>query len=451
MTVRAGIVITGTEVLTGIIGDRNGPWLSDRLRDLGVDLAHIVIVGDRREDMAAALGFMRDEGMSLIVTSGGLGPTADDLTAEVVGEFQGRAMVLDEPLEGRIAEILKPLAARFPHLDMEAIRLGNRKQAVIPEGATILEPVGTAPGLVVPPADSAGQGAPIVVVLPGPPRELQPMWQAALATQTMRAALDGAGEYRVRVLRLFGIPESEIAETLRVAEGQGVALERLEITTCLRRGEIEIVTRYEPDGEAVYEAFEATVRERHADTLFSDDGSTIDQQVAALLRGEVPLGVREPAVRPVVPGAGGRTVRTIATAESCTGGLLAARLTDPPGASAYVLGGIVVYANATKVSQAGVDAALIERHGAVSVQVAEALAEGACRRLGAEIGVGITGIAGPTGGSEEKPVGLVHLSIAGPGEGRLTRSLTLPGGRADVRERTTTVAMHLIRRALLAL
>jgi nicotinamide-nucleotide amidase len=451
VTVRAGIVITGTEVLTGIIGDRNGPWLSDRLRDLGVDLAHIVIVGDRREDMAAALGFMRDEGMSLIVTSGGLGPTADDLTAEVVGEFQGRAMVLDEPLEGRIAEILKPLAARFPHLDMEAIRLGNRKQAVIPEGATILEPVGTAPGLVVPPADSAGQGAPIVVVLPGPPRELQPMWQAALATQTMRAALDGAGEYRVRVLRLFGIPESEIAETLRVAEGQGVALERLEITTCLRRGEIEIVTRYEPDGEAVYEAFEATVRERHADTLFSDDGSTIDQQVAALLRGEVPLGVREPAVRPVVPGAGGRTVRTIATAESCTGGLLAARLTDPPGASAYVLGGIVVYANATKVSQAGVDAALIERHGAVSVQVAEALAEGACRRLGAEIGVGITGIAGPTGGSEEKPVGLVHLSIAGPGEGRLTRSLTLPGGRADVRERTTTVAMHLIRRALLAL
>jgi nicotinamide-nucleotide amidase len=440
VTVRAGIVITGTEVLTGIIGDRNGPWLSDRLRDLGVDLAHIVIVGDRREDMAAALGFMRDEGMSLIVTSGGLGPTADDLTAEVVGEFQGRAMVLDEPLEGRIAEILKPLAARFPHLDMEAIRLGNRKQAVIPAGATILEPVGTAPGLVVQPGrketgknegktdGKAEIDGPTVVVLPGPPRELQPMWQAALETAAVREVLKGAGEFRVRVLRMFGIPESEIAETLRVAEGEGVEMERLEITTCLRRGEIEVVTRYEPPAEPAYEAFEAVVRARHSDTLFSDDGSTIDEQVAGLLR----EGHR------------------IATAESCTGGLLAARLTDPPGASEYVLGGLVVYANEAKVSQAGVDGALIEAHGAVSSEVAEALADGARTRLGADVGVGITGIAGPAGGSEEKPVGFVCLSVSGPGAQRLTRSVTLPGGRADIRDRTTTVAMHLIRRALLA-
>jgi competence/damage-inducible protein CinA-like protein len=434
VTVRAGIIVTGTEVLTGVIGDKNGPWLSDRLRDLGVDLAHILIVGDRREDMAAALGFMREEGMSIIVTSGGLGPTADDLTAEVVGDFQGRPMVLDEPLEERIAEILKPLAKRFPHLDMEAIRHGNRKQAIVPEGATILDPVGTAPGLVVPPLNPEKSNPeheaeiPIVVVLPGPPRELQPMWQAAVRTEALRAVLAGAGEYRVRVLRMFGIPESEIAETLRLAEREGIQLERLEITTCLRRGEIEVVTRYEPGVEGTYDAFEAVVRERHADTLFSDDGSTVDEQVAALLRDK----------------------HSIAVAESCTGGLLAARLTDQPGASAYMLGGLIAYANDVKTAQAGVDPALIERHGAVSTEVAEALADGARTRLGADVGVGITGIAGPSGGTEEKPVGFVCFSVAGPGEEEhLTRSVTLPGGRADIRDRATTVAMHLIRRALL--
>jgi nicotinamide-nucleotide amidase len=461
VTLRAGIVVTGTEVLTGVISDRNGPWLSDRLRDLGVDLAHITIVGDRREDMRAALEFMAREGLGLIVTSGGLGPTADDLTAEVVGEFQGRAMVLDEPLEERIAEILRPLAARFPHLDMDAIRAGNRKQAVVPEGATILEPVGTAPGLIVPPRDEVVQGVPhaepdceseragpTVLVLPGPPRELQPMWEAALQTEAMCKALAGAGEYRVNTLRMFGIPESEIAETLRIAEREGIELNRLEITTCLRRGEIEVVTRYEPAADAVYEAFEAVVRRRHSDTLFSDDGSTIDEQVATLLRGDPPLGAGD------AMGGGGAPAQsrptTIAVAESCTGGLMAARLTDPPGASQYMLGGIVAYSNEVKSTQASVDPALIERHGAVSAEVARALADGARTHLGADVGVGITGIAGPGGGTEDKPVGLVCFSVAGPGDTHLTRSITLPGGRADIRDRSTTVALHLIRRALLA-
>ena len=428
MTVRAGIVITGTEVLTGIISDRNGPWLSDRLRETGVDLAHLVIVADRREDMAAALGFMREQNMDLVITSGGLGPTADDLTAEVVGEFQSRPMVLDEPLEQRIAEILKPLAKRFPDLYMEAIRLGNRKQAIIPEGATILDPVGTAPGLIVPPADAHG---PTVVVLPGPPRELQPMWHMAVKADSMQAAIAGAGEYRLRVLRLFGIPESEIAETLRVAEREGVEIDRLEITTCLRRGEIEVVTRYEPDLEKTYEAFEAVVRVRHPDTLFSDDGSTIDEQVAALLRG----GDAQPQ-------------RTIATAESCTGGLLAARLTDPPGASDYMCGAIVAYANEVKIAQAGVDPALIERHGAVSSEVAEALAHGARTRLAADVGVGITGIAGPAGQRGEASRVRVLLGRGAWGGAPHPLGVTLPGGRADIRDRATTVAMHLIRRAL---
>jgi nicotinamide-nucleotide amidase len=434
VSTRAGIVVTGTEVLTGRVTDRNGPWLAERLRELGVDLAYVTIVGDRPRDMQAALEFMAGEGMDVVLTSGGLGPTADDLTAEVVGRFQGREMVLDTALEERIAEILKPLAKRWPNLDMDAIREGNRKQATIPQGATVLEPVGTAPGLVVPPGGigSPPTPGPTVVVLPGPPRELRPMWAAAVETEALREALQDATEYRQRTLRLFGIPESEIAQTLREAEGKGVELGKLEVTTCLKRGEVEVVTRYEPDAEETYDAFEAVVRERHADTLFSEDGSTVDEQVAALLRGK-----------------GGAPTQTIATAESCTGGLLAARLTDPPGASDYVKGGVIVYANDAKVAQAGVPTELIERHGAVSAEVAEALADGARSRLCADVGVGITGIAGPGGGSEEKPVGLVWLSVAGPDGEPLTRSVNLPGTRADVRDRSTTVAMHLIRRTLL--
>jgi nicotinamide-nucleotide amidase len=420
VSARAGVVVTGTEVLTGIIADRNGPWLSERLRDLGVEHAHTMIVGDRPDDVRDALDFFARSGMDLIVTSGGLGPTEDDLTARVVAEFAGRAFVLDEALEGRIAKILEGLTARWPNLDQEAIRAGNRKQAYVPEGAEVLEPVGTAPGFVV-------GGKPAVVVLPGPPRELQPMWEAATRTGTFREAVAGATEFRSRMLRLFGIPESEIAETLRVARAQGVAWEEMEVTTCLRRGEIEIATRYEPAQEALYEAFVDVVRGRHADTLFSEDGSTIDEQVAALLR---------------------ERRWTIAVAESCTGGLLAGRLTDLAGSSDYVLGGLVVYADEAKVALAGVDPALIARVGAVSTEVSEALADGARERFGAGVGVGVTGVAGPGGGTEEKPVGTVCFSVAGDG-GRLTRRVQLPGGRADVRERSTAVALHMVRRLLL--
>lgn len=421
---RAGVLITGTEVLTGIISDRNGPWLAQRLLEIGVDAESIQIVGDRREDLLAALRTMAARGMAMIVTSGGLGPTADDLTAEVVGEFSGREMVLDPELETRIEEILAGIMRRWPDLDREAIRISNRKQAMIPRGATVLDPVGTAPGLVVPPVRGDG---PTVVVLPGPPRELQPMWETARGTEAFRAAIAGAPEYRRDILRLFGIPESEIASTLRAAEAEGLALDRLEITTCLRRGEIEVSTRYEPRAERDYRALVDFIRDRHADTLFSDDGSTVDEQVARLL-GD----------------------RLVAVAESCTGGLMSARLTERPGSSAYFAGGVVAYSNEAKVTLVGVEAELIERAGAVSEEVAEALAAGAADRFEADFGLGITGIAGPDGGSEDKPVGLVCFSIAAASGARLTRSLRLPGNRADIRDRSTTVAMHLLRRVLLA-
>jgi competence/damage-inducible protein CinA-like protein len=437
---RAGIVVTGTEVLSGRVSDRNGPWLAERLAELGVELSYTTIVGDRPEDMEAALRFMAERGMSIVLTSGGLGPTADDLTAEVVARFQGREMVLDDALRARIAEIVEPLLKRWPNIDPEAIEEANRKQATIPQGAAVLEPVGTAPGLVVPPGgDASSAEGPTVVVLPGPPRELQPMWREAVDSGALRAALAGATVYRQRTLRLFGIPESEIAETLRVAGREGVALGELEVTTCLKRGEVEIVTRYEPDAEGVYDAFERVVSERHADTLFSDDGSTVDEQVAAMLSGSRPPSRPPSSRRP----------RSVATAESCTGGLLAARLTELPGSSDYMRGAIVAYSDEVKISQAGVAGELIERHGAVSAEVAEALADGARSRLGADVGVGVTGVAGPGGGSPEKPVGLVWLSVVADGRQTLTRSVNLPGGRADVRDRATTVAMHLIRRLLI--
>src|SRR5262249_52040885 len=271
-----------------------------------------------------------------------------------VGEFAGREMVLDAELEERIADILRPLMSRWPGLDEDAVRRANRKQAVVPVGATVLDPVGTAPGVVVPP--SSDRSGPTVVVLPGPPRELHEMWEKAIGTEAFQRAIAGATEYRRGIVRLYGIPESEIANTLRAAEEAGLDLDPLEITTCLRRGEIEVATRYEPPAEADYEAFVDFMAQRHPSELFSPDGATVDQQVASLLVG---------------------SGRTVAVAESCTGGLMSARLTERGGSSDYFLGGAVVYSNEAKVSTADVDPGLIERVGAVSVEVAEALAVGA--------------------------------------------------------------------------
>jgi nicotinamide-nucleotide amidase len=418
LTARAGIVVTGTEVLAGRVRDRNGPWLADRLLELGVELAHITICGDRPQDIEAQLRFMADQGVDLIVTSGGLGPTADDMTVEVVAGFRGLDLVLDEALEERIAEILRPLMRRFRYWDPDAMRAANRKQALVPEGSAVIDPVGTAPGLVVP-------GEPAVVVLPGPPRELQPMWDVALATDAVQAAIAGRTRYAQHTLRMFGLPESALAETLREAEAQIEDFDRLEITTCLRRGELEVVTRVEPDVSDAYAALEAFIREHHPRELYSTNGARVDDQVAELLAG-----------------------RRIATAESCTAGLLAARLTDRPGSSDYVAGGVVAYANEAKSGLLEVDPALIERHGAVSEEVAEAMAAGALRRFEADTAVAVTGIAGPGGGTPEKPVGTVCWCVR-MGEGRsLTRTLLLPGDRADIRDRSTTVAMHLLRRVL---
>ena len=419
MSARAGIVVTGTEVLTGRVADRNGPWVADRLLELGVELAHITICGDRPADIEAQLRFLRSENVDLIVTTGGLGPTADDMTVSTVARFCDRELIVDEAMEAKIAAIVARWMARFPDMDVEAVRAANRKQAMVPDGAAVLDPVGTAPGVVV-------AGTPTVIVLPGPPKELQGMWTAALATEEVQQAIAGRTAYRQDTVRMFGVAESGLAETLRTAEQTLPGFPGLEITTCLRRGELEMVTRYEPESEAAYRALMDLVRERHGAAIFSEDGSTVDEQVAGLLAG-----------------------RQIATAESCTAGMLAARLTDRAGSSGYVAGGVVAYANEAKVGLLGVDAALIAECGAVSAEVAEAMAVGALDRFGADTAVAITGIAGPGGGTEDKPVGTVWFCVQVAGGPTVTRCVRVPGERADVRERSTTVAMHLLRGALL--
>jgi nicotinamide-nucleotide amidase len=415
---RAGVVVTGTEVLTGRVTDRNGPWLAEQLRRLGVDVGHVVVVGDRPEDMRAALAFLAGTGVTLVITSGGLGPTADDLTAEVVGEFQGRPSSVDAVLEQRIGAIVERLMSRRGwRADPEATAAGVRKQARVPDGATVLEPIGTAPGLVVPPAD--GADGPTMLVLPGPPAELQSMWPAAVASEPVRQALAGRAELRQETLRLWGTLEAQLAVVLREHDAE---LSGLEVTTCMREGELEIVTRYAPEAQPAYGRLAALLAGSFAGTLFST-GPTLDELVAG---GFADRGL------------------TVATAESCTGGLLAARLTEQPGSSAWVLGGVTAYANSAKEQLLDVPAEVLAEHGAVSPEVAVALAEGARARFGADVGVGITGIAGPGGGTPEKPVGTVHLCVAGP-DGRQLRALRLPGSRSAVRERSVTMAMHLLR------
>ncbi len=415
---RAGILVTGTEVITARISDRNGPWISERLGELGIEVAHIICVADRAEDLEGALRFLEGEGTDLVVTSGGLGPTADDLTAEVVGRFAGAEMVVDEEMEGKIAAILERFARRFK-FDPESLRVANRKQATVPEGSTTIDPAGTAPGLVVRARDV------VVVVLPGPPRELHEMWPQALETEPVRELLARADPYVDVSLRLFGVPESEIAQTLREVEAER-DISALEITTCLRRAELHVDIRHRPGAEGDAELLVQRIREAHGDDVFSDDGSSLDDQMANLLQGH-----------------------TLGVGESCTGGMLASRLTERPGASDYFAGGVVAYSNAAKASLLGVDPALIESHGAVSREVAEAMAAGALERFGADIGIGITGIAGPDGGTEEKPVGYVCVSVVRSGGEGTTRDIVIPGDRDDIRDRTVTLSLHMLRRLLL--
>jgi nicotinamide-nucleotide amidase len=420
----AGIVATGSELLAGRVHDANGPWLAERLGELGIDVTHILLVGDRQDEMETALRFLAGAGVDLVVTSGGLGPTADDLTAAVVAEVTGRPLELDEHMEKVVGEIISRFADRL-RWDADALAEANRKQAMVPRGATAIRPVGTAPGLAVP---SGSDGfSPTVLVLPGPPREVRGMWDDALATPPLQALLERTAPFDETHLRLFGVPESEIAATLR-AVGEHTDLAPLEITTCLRDFTLEVDLRRRPGdagARAAHDAVVAEIEARHGRAIFSRTGETIDEILFDLLAG-----------------------RTIATAESCTGGLLAGRLTAPAGASAHVQGGIVSYSNEAKEHLLGVPHDIIETRGAVSPEAAHAMAGGAIERFGVDVAVAISGIAGPGGGTAEKPVGYVCFSVRTADGREIARDPVLPGDRGDVRERSVVLAMHLVRRVL---
>ena len=414
MRPRAAIVVTGSELVRGERTDRNGPFLAGQLLLLGVDPARISIVGDDPGELGAALGIALDA--DLCVVSGGLGPTHDDRTVELVARVAGRPLVLDNALLEEIGSVSRRIAERLrrPYTDFEP---GVRKQATLPEGALSLGFVGTAPGFVL-----ETERAP-VVVLPGPPAELQQLWPRALDTEPLRRVLERARKPARRVLRFYGASESAIAKALADAGGErdGVVA-----TICARDFEIHVDLLIDPGAAARGDEVERGLAEPLAEYLFTRDEQRVEEIVLEACRGRG---------------------WSLATAESCTGGLVAARLTSVPGSSDVFLGSVVAYSNSVKQSELGVSPALVETHGAVSAEAAAAMAAGARERLGADVAVAVTGIAGPEGGTAEKPVGLVFLHAETP-EGGHGIEFTLPGDRETIRSRATVAALHLVRRLL---
>ncbi|WP_089248089.1 competence/damage-inducible protein A [Rhodococcoides kyotonense] len=424
MTVRAGVVVTGTEVLSGRVTDRNGPWVARQLLEMGVDVAHITVCGDRPLDLTAQLQFLADQHVDLIVTTGGLGPTADDLTVATVAALYGRELHLDNELEQRIRTIVQRWRSRLSSsADSEPLLAGIRKQALVPRGAHSIPPTGTAPGVAMPANDSGT--LPTILILPGPPRELQAMWQDALDSPPVADVLVRRTQVSQNTIRAYGLSEADLAATLRTAERTIPRFGDLEITTCLRLGELEIVTRYATPAATTYAHLASLIDEHHGTQVFSTDGSTIDDIVANRLSGH-----------------------RIATAESCTGGMIAARLTERAGSSAYVVGAVVSYANEVKSSLLDVSPEIIDEFGAVSEPVVASMAEGALQRLGVDIALSTSGIAGPGGGTDLKPVGTVCFAVAFTGRPTITRTLHLPGDRTSVRSLSTTAAMHMLADAL---
>jgi len=388
--------------------DRNGPFLARELVRLGLEPALITIVGDDERELEAAF----DVGLEadLCVVSGGLGPTHDDRTVELVARAAGLSLHVDEGLRTQIERISRAVAERLnrPYADFEA---GVRKQATLPEGAVSLGLAGTAPGLVLRARNA------VVVVLPGPPAELQRLWPHALATDAVLSVLAGVEPPEHRVLRFYGASESEVARALTEAGGEppGVVA-----TICARDFEIHVDLYGRADGLA------DVFRDRLARHLFAEDERGIEEVVLDLCRARG---------------------WTLATAESCTGGMVAARLTSVPGSSEVFLGSIVSYANEVKERELGVARETLERYGAVSEETAAEMSAGVRERLGADVAVSVTGIAGPGGGTSDKPVGLVHVHAQTP-EAAHGIQFTYGQDRESIRRRATVAALHLLRRLL---
>ena len=411
---RVAIVVTGSELVRGERTDLNGPFYAREALRLGLQPSQITIVGDDPHDLEAALheGLQSD----VCLVSGGLGPTHDDRTIELVSRAAGRSLAVDSALESEIEEISRRFAERM-NRDYTDFAAGVRKQATLPVGAISLGVAGTAPGVVV------DTGSCVIVVLPGPPRELQQLWPRALASEPMQGVLVRTTRPSRRVFRFFGVSESLVAKALADAGGDG---DGVEVTICAREFEIHVDLIIEPGADARADTLEAAFLEPLEGFLFGRDERSVQELVLEACRSRQ---------------------LTLGTAESCTGGIVAARLTSVDGASDVFHGSVVAYDNAVKERALGVPSTLLAEHGAVSAEVAAAMAHGARERLGVDVAVSITGIAGPGGGTAEKPVGLVFLHAVGPA-GETPLRIEFPGGRELIRSRAAVTALHLLRRSL---
>jgi nicotinamide-nucleotide amidase len=414
---QAAILLTGNELLRGVISDQNAPHLARALERLGFSLTRTVIVGDDLADIRAGLRAAL-EPADLVVTSGGLGPTHDDRTVEAIAAEAGVPLVLDEDVLERITRWTDGVADRYGY-ERGRFDAGNRKQAHIPEGAHVLGIAGTAPALV------AAVGDARLVVLPGVPSELRRLWPLAPEHPALADLFARARPRRQWLIRTYGIGESHVADLFAEAGGDP---EGVETSICARNFEIEIDIRAEAGSEANGAGMRERMTAALGDFVFAEDERPLPEIVLDLLR---------------------ERGWKAATAESCTGGLVAGKLTDIAGSSDAFAGGAVVYSNELKMALLGVPADLLEAHGAVSPEVAEAMAQGARERLGADVAVSVTGVAGPGGGTPEKPVGLVYVHVASPvgGEGR---RMEWPGDRAIVRARATAGVLQLLRAHLVA-
>jgi nicotinamide-nucleotide amidase len=411
---RAAVLVTGSELVRGGRVDENGPYLARELSSRGIEPERISVIGDRPEQLEAALREALE--LDLVVTSGGLGPTHDDRTIELLASAAGRELRLDQELEREIESVVRGLAERFrrPYSEFEA---GVRKQATLPEGGVSLGLAGTAPGVLL------QTGSALAIALPGPPGELQRIWQTALGRPELQEVFTRVNNPAHRILRFFGLPESAVAGVVGQAGGEA---EGLEVTICAHDLEVQVDLVIPPGGESQAERVVVALREALPRALFAED----EQPVEALV-------LEEARARGW----------WIATAESCTGGLVSARLTNVPGSSDVFRGGVVAYDDEVKIEALGVPRDVLERHGAVSPETADAMARGALEGFGADVAVSVTGVAGPGGGSPEKPVGLVYLHAVTPGAAHAVE-LRLPGNRDAVRRRAAVSALHLLRRLL---
>jgi nicotinamide-nucleotide amidase len=411
---RAAVLVTGSELVRGGRLDENGPFLARELSSRGIEPERISVIGDRPEQLEGALR----EGLDydLVLTSGGLGPTHDDRTVELLAKAAGRGLRVDHELELEIGDVVRGLAERFrrPYEEFEA---GVRKQATLPEGGISLGLAGTAPGVLL-----QTDGA-LAIALPGPPGELQRIWRNALDRGELQQLLALAQSPVHRILRFFGLPESAVAGVVEQAGGEQSGLE---LTICAHDLEVQVDVVIPEGAEEQAERVVGALREAHPRALFAEDEEPVEALVLEAAR---------------------RRGWTISTAESCTGGLVSARLTKVPGSSDAFTGAVIAYSDEVKRGELGVPDDVLARHGAVSPETAQAMAEGAARVLGTDVAVSVTGVAGPGGGSAEKPVGLVYLHGVTP-ESSHGVELRLPGNREAVRRRAAVSALHLLRRLL---